>query len=169
MAWPTANISSGNVDAGADSISSARPQIYQAILNVNEIREFGVNTTDNQTIAGNKTFTGNTTLNEYVEAIYAGGNTGAGTYTPNAYNGPVHTITATGNFTLAAPTGMAAGASITLIIRQDATGSRTMTANSAYKFLANVKTLSTAASAIDMLSTFYDGTSYLSVLSKGYV
>ena len=167
MAWPSGNISTGNVDAGSDSISSARPQIYQAILNINEIREFGVNTTDNQTIAGNKTFTGNVTLNEYVEAVYAIGTT-SGSVTPNAYNGPVQTITLNGSLTLNAPTGMSTGSSIALIIRQDATGSRTMTPNSAYKFAGGNKTLSTAASSIDLMTIFYDGTNYLCSLARGY-
>jgi hypothetical protein len=167
MAWPSANISVANVDAGSDSISSARPQIYQAIANVNEIREFGVNKTDDQTITGNITFTGNTTINEYIEYTYTQGNV-SGTFSPNAWTGPVQKITATGNITLNPPTGMSTGSSIVLIIRQDGTGSRRLTANSSYKFSANFRTLSTAANSIDTLSIFYDGTDYLCNLTNGY-
>jgi hypothetical protein len=64
---------------------------------------------------------------------------------------------------------MTSGSSITVIIRQDGTGSRTMTANSAYKFAAGVNTLSSAALSRDILAIFYDGTDYLATLSKGYV
>jgi hypothetical protein len=60
-----------------------------------------------------------------------------------------------GNFTLNLPTNMAAGQNLVLIITQDATGSRVMTSNAGYKFVNAVKTLSTAATAIDILSIFY--------------
>jgi hypothetical protein len=64
---------------------------------------------------------------------------------------------------------MATGQNITLIITQDATGSRIMTPNGVYRFAYGVKTLSTTASSIDMLSIFYDGSNYLCNLVKGYV
>jgi hypothetical protein len=121
-----------------------------------------------QTISGDKTFSGKTTLNEYVEYVYTGGNTSTA-ITPNYLNGPVQTFTANLNFTLNAPTNMTAGSSIVLIIRQDATGSRVMTSNASYKFASGYKTLSTVSSSIDILSIFYDGTNYLSTLSRGYV
>jgi hypothetical protein len=59
-----------------------------------------------------------------------------------------------------------AGTNATLILKQDATGGRTLT--STMKFLGGVKTLSTAANAIDVLSVFYDGVDYLATLGKGY-
>lgn len=126
-----------------------------------------VDLSSNQTVAGNKTFTGLTTLNEYVEAVYDGGNVTA--YSPTLTNGPVHKIRLTGNLTLNTPVGMTSGSSITVIIRQDGTGSRSMTANSAYKFAAGVNLLSTVANSIDVMGIFYDGTNYLATLSKGYV
>jgi hypothetical protein len=127
-----------------------------------------VDVTTNQTIAGNKTFTGTTTLNPYVETTAAAVNTGA-SFTPTASAGPVQRVTATANFALNAPTGMVTGQSITLVIRQDATGSRLMTPNAVYRFAYGVKTLTTTANAIDVLSIFYDGTNYLCNLVKGYV
>lgn len=121
----------------------------------------------NQTISGNKTFTGITTLEEYVETVYSA--TFSSTFTPNASNGPIQKFTATNNFALNAPTNMVAGKSIVLIIRQDATGSRLMTPNSSYKFLGGNKTLGIAPNGIDILSIFYDGTDYLVSLAVGYV
>lgn len=125
-----------------------------------------VTTNTTQTISGAKTFTALTTLNEYVETVYAAGN--QTNYTPNHQNGPVHTLTATGNITLNTPTNMSTGSSIVLIIRQDGTGSRILTANTNYKFSGGLKTLSTAASSIDLIHIFYDGTNYLANLTKGY-
>ena len=113
--------------------------------------------------------TGNTQIGPYIETVYAIGNTGTGTITPAFSNGPVQTMTATGNFTLAEPTGMSAGASIALIIRQDATGVRICTFNGAYKFANGSKTLSTTANSIDVVTVFYDGTNYLCALNKGFV
>lgn len=126
-----------------------------------------VDVTTNQTVAGNKTFTGTTTLGPYVETTAASVNTST-SFTPVMSSGPVQQVTATANFTLAAPTGMTTGQSITLVITQDATGSRLMTANAAYKFAYGYKTLSTTANAIDVISIFYDGTNYLCNLVKGY-
>lgn len=120
----------------------------------------------NQTITGNKTFTGITTLEEYVETVYSA--TFATPFTPNGTNGPIQKFTATSNFTLNLPTNMTAGKSIVLIIRQDATGSRIMTANSSYKFLGGNKTLGISPNGIDILSIFYDGTDYLASLAVGY-
>jgi hypothetical protein len=55
---------------------------------------------------------------------------------------------------------------MTIIITQDGTGGRTLT--SSMKFAGASKTLSTAASAVDIISVFYDGTTYYATLSKGY-
>jgi hypothetical protein len=71
-----------------------------------------------------------------------------------------------GNITFSSISNIAAGQSFTLIVNQDATGSRTLT--STMKFAGNSKTLSTAASSIDIISVFYDGTTYYASLTKGY-
>ena len=64
------------------------------------------------------------------------------------------------------------GGSVTLIITQDGTGSRTATfgtdGSTAVKFAGGSKTLSTAASAIDVVSIFNDGTNYIGNLSLSY-
>ena len=106
-----------------------------------------------------------TNLN-YNETVFAIGNSGASTLTPNAANGPIQTITATGNFTLSTFTSPISGQTITFIITQDATGGRTLT--STMKFAGGSKTLSTAANAIDILTVSYIGTTYYATLSKGY-
>ena len=105
-------------------------------------------------------------LTSVQETVYAIGNSGTSTLTPNALNGSVQTITATGNFTLSAFTSPVSGQTITFIITQDGTGSRTLT--STMKFAGASKTLSTAANSIDILTVSYIGTTYYASLSKGY-
>lgn len=68
-------------------------------------------------------------------------------------------VTLAGNRTMNAPTNMQGGAFYSLTITQDATGSRTLTWNSVFKFPSGtVPTLSTTANAIDKLTFDSDGT-----------
>ena len=106
-------------------------------------------------------------LTAYRETVYAGGNTSTA-ITPSYANGNIQTFTANNDFTLNLPTGMSAGQNLVLIIAQDATGTRLMTANSSLKFSNANKTLSITASAIDVISIFYDGSRYLCSLSRGF-
>ena len=100
------------------------------------------------------------------ETVYAIGNSGSGSLTPDATNGTVQTITATGNFTLSAFTSPTSGQTITFVITQDGTGGRTLT--STMKFAGGSKTLSTAANSIDILVVSYIGSTYYASLSKAY-
>ena len=119
-----------------------------------------------QTVTGNKSFTGNTGLTGVQETIYDWGTVSAGTYEIDAYSGTIHRMTLTGNITISAFTAAQAGQSATLVVQQDATGNRTLT--STWKFAGGSKTLSTASNAIDVISVFYDGTNYLASLVKGF-
>lgn len=66
-------------------------------------------------------------------------------------------LTATGNFTLATPSNALAGQSFSIRISQDATGSRTWSLSSFYKFPGGtVPTLTTAANANDRLVGIVD-------------
>jgi hypothetical protein len=141
-------------NAGTDTISIAANNV--------------VTTDTTQTVAGAKTFTATTTLGPYRESVFNIGNSGTGTVTPNFANGPVQTIAATGNFTLALPTNISAGSNLTLIITQDSTGGRTFTPNSSYKFANGIKTLTASANAIDVMTIYYDGSRYLSSLIRNY-
>lgn len=76
------------------------------------------------------------------------------------------TVTLGGNRTMAAPTNQIAGATYTLRVIQDATGSRTLTWNAAFKSAANsanafAPTLSTAAASSTVLTFISDGTNML--------
>jgi len=73
-------------------------------------------------------------------------------------------VTLAGNRTLNAPTNQQAGAFYSLAIIQDGTGSRTATFNSVYKFTgATAPTLTTTASAKDIIIFKSDGTNLLEV------
>lgn len=75
-------------------------------------------------------------------------------------NEQVAEVTLGGNRTLNDPTNMQAGASYILIIKQDPTGARTLSYDSAYKWPdGQVPVLSTGANDIDIFCFVSDGTS----------
>ena len=90
--------------------------------------------------------------------------TTSGTITPNVANGNVQKITLNGNLTFSAFTSPVTGQSLTLIINTNGTG-RTLT--STMKFSGGSKTLSTT-STTDIITVFYDGTTYWASLAKGF-
>lgn len=61
-------------------------------------------------------------------------------------------VTLAGNRTLGAPTNGKPGMSGTILIKQDATGSRTLAYNTAWRPFGSTPALSTAASAVDLLT-----------------
>lgn len=69
---------------------------------------------------------------------------------------------------IANPTGLTPGQRITLVLKQDATGSRLATFGSLWKFKGGAKTLTTTASAIDKIEAFYDGTNLIANLDLAY-
>jgi hypothetical protein len=79
--------------------------------------------------------------------------TDAATIALDASAGNDFRVTITANRTMGAPTNLADGQSFTIAITQDATGSRTMTWNAAYKFgAAGAPTLTTTANGSDVLA-----------------
>jgi hypothetical protein len=87
----------------------------------------------------------------------------------DADDGSIFEVTAVGNITLNTIANAVAGTSMTLIIKQDSTGSRLLTAGNTIRWAGGNKTLSTAANATDLISIFYDGAVYYASLSRGYV
>jgi hypothetical protein len=79
-------------------------------------------------------------------------------------------VTLGGNRTLAI-TGIVNGATGTLIVKQDGTGTRTLALPSGSKVIGGgggAVTLSTAGNSIDVLSFVYDGTNYFWTLGKNF-
>jgi len=85
--------------------------------------------------------------------------TDGATITWNIEDGYNATVTLGGNRTLSI-TNAVSGDSGTLIVKQDAVGSRTLTLPSGSKEMAGSITLSTAANSIDIIAWLYDGTNY---------
>ncbi len=76
------------------------------------------------------------------------------------------TVTLAGNRTLGAPSNVTAGQSGVIVVTQDGTGSRTLAYNSAYKFAGGTApTLTTTASAVDVLAYYVESSSRITVTS----
>ena len=114
---------------------------------------------------GNITTTGIVTANSFVQPPYTFGNA-TGTITPDINLGSIQTLTLTGNVTFNSIGNIITGQSAQFIMIQDATGNRALT--STMKFASNVRTLSTAANSIDLISVVYSGTTYYASLTRGY-
>jgi hypothetical protein len=83
--------------------------------------------------------------------------TDGATVTINCTLSNAFVLTLGGNRTMAAPTSPLSGQVINLLIKQDATGSRTITWNAAFTWPSGTApTLSTAANSVDMVSMRYD-------------
>ena len=97
--------------------------------------------------------------------------TSSSTITVDCGLAPVHTVTLGTNtgFNIA---NLGTGQSVTIIITQDGTGSRTASfgtdGSAAVKFAGTYSALSTAAGAIDVVTIFNDGTNFLGNCAKAY-
>jgi hypothetical protein len=90
----------------------------------------------------------------------------AGTYTPDVSSGTVHKMTLTGNVTINTLANATTGSNLTMIMTQDATGTRTL--SSTMKFAGGNKTLTASTGSIDIVQIFYDGSIYYGSLNKGF-
>ena len=126
-----------------------------------------VGTTDTQTLT-NKTVEAGTFTNGYTEEVFS--STPTSTITLDLANGSVQIITLGGNITYTFPTPVA-GKSLTLIQKQDGTGSRTVTWPASVKWPAGTAPTitSTASRADKFIFTAIDGSSWLgSVAGQNY-
>ena len=124
-------------------------------------------TSTNTYASGNLLVTGNFSggLKKFNETVYAIGST-SGTITPDFNNGSIQSLTLTGSITLNSLTNVVSGSSMTLVLTQGGTGSYTLTSSMLYA--GGFKTLSTAVGAKDIISIFYDGSTYYASLTTGY-
>jgi len=83
-------------------------------------------------------------------------------------SGDIATVTLAGNRTLANPSNLEVATYI-LIVKQDATGSRTLAYGTDYKWSGGTApTLSTAANAVDLITFFCDGTNLYGVMQGDF-
>jgi len=82
----------------------------------------------------------------------------------------VASVTLAGNRTLSNPTNQVDGAVYILIVKQDATGGRTLAFSSNYKFAGgSAPSLTTTASKADVLTFVSDGTNMMGVASQNFL
>ena len=116
-----------------------------------------VGTTDTQTLT-NKTVEAGTFTNGYTEETVTA-NTGTA-YTIDLANGSVQILTLTGNCTFTFPTATA-GRSFIMLLKQDGTGSRTVTWPAAVKWPGSTApTITSTASRLDKFIFTADGTNW---------
>jgi hypothetical protein len=114
-----------------------------------------VGTTDTQTLSA-KTLT-NPTITNYVETAYVANTSTA--LTVSLTNGTIQILTLTANATITMPTAVA-GKSFVIFLRQDATGSRSVTWSTVSWPSGTAPTITGTASKQDIFSFFSDGTSW---------
>lgn len=102
----------------------------------------------------------NPTVTNYVETAYSANSSTA--ITLALTNGTVQIITLTGNATITMPTAVA-GKSFLLMLKQDATGSRTVTWSTVVWPGGTAPTITSTASKMDIYSFFSDGTNWYGV------
>lgn len=108
----------------------------------------------------------NPTIQNYDEAVVTANTTA--TYTISLSAGTFQILTLTANATITMPT-VSAGKSFFLILKQDATGGRSVTWTTVSWPSATAPTITTTASKKDLFSFFSDGTSwYGSTISQNY-
>jgi len=108
----------------------------------------------------NKTLT-NPTVTNYVETPFTANSSTA--ITLALTNGTVQIITLTGNATITMPTAVS-GKSFIMYLKQDATGSRTVTWSTVKWAGGTAPTITSTASRQDILSFFADGTNWYGVV-----
>lgn len=127
-------------------------------------------TSSTPTISGNWTFSGTTvfsgtanftgTYNLSKANAATSTLTDGATITPDCTNGPIWFVTLGGNRAIAVPNNPKIGTYL-FYVKQDATGSRTLTWNAIFKWPAGVApTLTTTANAVDLISLTYDGANW---------
>lgn len=95
--------------------------------------------------------------------------TDAASITWNLATQQVATVTLAGNRTLENPTNRVNGGTYIVIVKQDATGSRTLAYGTAYKWPGGTApTLSTGANAVDIITFISDGTNMYAVAVQDF-
>jgi hypothetical protein len=140
------------------SVASTFPNSYLA-NNTTTIGNTTVTLGSTSSSLGNVTLV-NTTVTNYTETPYSANSSTA--ITLSLANGTVQIITLTGNATITMPTAVS-GKSFIMFLRQDATGSRTVTWSTVNWSGGTAPTITSTASKQDIYSFFSDGTSWYGI------
>jgi len=167
----SASVVSANGFAGTVATSTTTPAITLTTSITGVLKGNGtalsaaVAGTDYVTPTGTETLTNKTltnpTVTNYVETPYSA--TPTSTITLDLANGTVQIITLGGNVTITMPTAVS-GKSFIMFLKQDATGSRTVTWSTVKWAGGTAPTITATASRQDILSFFSDGTNWFGVV-----
>jgi hypothetical protein len=114
----------------------------------------------------------NVVLSDYKESIHVVTTGSAGDINVDVADGPIQEVSLTMNVTFTGFANPESGQSVTLILKQDGTGSRTFTESlssaGTMLFAGGDGTLSTAGDSIDIMTIMYVGGVYYASLAKGF-
>ena len=128
--------------------------------------DFGTVTGTGAVVLGTAPSVTNPTVTNYIETPYSANSSTA--ITLDLTNGTVQIITLTGNATITMPTAVS-GKSFIMFLKQDATGSRTVTWSTVKWPGGTAPTITSTASKQDIYSFFSDGSSWFGVtVSQNY-
>ena len=167
----SASVVSANGFAGTVATSTTTPAITLTTSITGVLKGNGtamsaaVAGTDYVTPTGTETLTNKTltnpTVTNYTETPFSANSSTA--ITIALTNGTVQIITLTGNATITMPTAVS-GKSFIMYLKQDATGSRTVTWSTVKWAGGTAPTITSTASRQDILSFFSDGTNWFGVV-----
>mgnify|MGYP006192700743 CR=1 FL=1 len=170
-AGSNASITVGAIGSTANANGAS---ITSGVLNLSPANETngGVITTGTQSISGAKTFTTSVTSPIYASTPNPLTPSGS-TITWNPALGLNASVTLTGNSTLAFSSAPVSGTYGTLVVTQPAGGGATLTLPSGtHRVLGSASTttvgLSTAGNAVDIVSFYYNGSTYYWNVGQGY-
>ncbi len=151
---------SGTLYWKVPAVLAGNTYVYQCSAHSGMVGNININSyfsSSGGTISGNTTITGNLTITNYTETAFSTNSSTAVTLALT--NGTVQIITLTGTATITMPTATA-GKSFLLKLKQDATGSRTVTWSTVKWPSGTAPTLTSTASRMDIFSFFSDGTNW---------
>lgn len=159
MTWPTTQISTANLDAGTDNPALARAQLKETVDAVNGMMSAITPVNANTSVAtddvlqydGTNWVNQDLTMKAYQERITSLGTVSSGTVTIDFDSTPVQTLILTGNVTFSFANGSVDTAKSVTLWLQHSGGGRTITWPAGTRFAFGDDSLSTTASAIDMI------------------
>jgi len=151
----------GSISGSAGLKSSADSSGILQLQTGANITALTIDASQNITFSGTVTLANaivtNPTVTNYIETAYVANTSTA--LTVSLANGTIQILTLTGNATITMPTAVA-GKSFVIFLRQDATGSRSVTWSTVNWPGATAPTVTGTASKQDIFSFFSDGTSW---------
>jgi len=160
---PSADGSSGQVmqTNGAGLLSLGNVSLTSAVTGTLPVANGGTGTTTStgtgSVMLNSAPSVTNPTVTNYTETLYTANTSTA--ITVSLANGTVQQLTLTGNATITMPTA-SAGKSFIIMLKQDGTGSRTVTWSTVVWGGGTAPTITSTASKQDIYSFFSDGTNW---------